>query len=135
MLKGSDWFVPAKSLQSCPALCNPMGCSSPRHLCLWDSPDKSIRVISQGPPLNLCVTGIKATISSCHPLLLLPSIFISIRVLSNESVHHFKWPKFWSFIHSISPSNEYSGLISFRIDWFDLIAIQETLKSLSGTTV
>ena len=66
----------------------------------------------------------------CHPLLLLPSIFPSIRVFSNESVLHLRWPKYWSFSFSISPSNEYSGLISFRIDWFDLIAVQGTLKSL-----
>ena len=66
----------------------------------------------------------------CHPPLLLPSIFPSIRVFSNESVLHIRWPKYWSFNISISPSNEYSGLISFRIDWFDLLAVQETLKSL-----
>ena len=66
----------------------------------------------------------------CHPLLLLPSIFPSIRVFSGESVLHIRWPKFWSFSFSISPSNEYSGLISFRIDWFDLFAVQGTLKSL-----
>ena len=64
-----------------------------------------------------------------HPLLLLPLIFPSIRVFSNKSVFHNRWPKYWSFSFSISPSNEYSGLISFRIDWFDL-AIQGTLKSL-----
>ena len=66
----------------------------------------------------------------CHPLLLLPSIFPSIRVFSNESVLRIKWPKYWSFNFSISPSNEYSGLISFRIDWLDLLAVQGTLKSL-----
>ena len=66
----------------------------------------------------------------CHPLLLLPSIFPSIRVFSNESVLHIRWPTYWSFSFSISPSNEYSGLISFRIDWFDLLAAQGTLKSL-----
>ena len=66
----------------------------------------------------------------CYPLLLLPSIFPSIRVFSNESVLHIKWPKHWSFNFSISPSNEYSGLISFRMDWFDLLAVQGTLKSL-----
>ena len=60
----------------------------------------------------------------CHPLLLLTSIFPSIRVFSNESAFHIRWPKFWSFSFSISPSNEYSGLISFRIDWFDLLAVQ-----------
>ena len=66
----------------------------------------------------------------CHPLLLLPSIFPSIRVFSSESVLHIRWPKYWSFSFSISPSNEYSVLISFRIDWFDLLAAQGTLKSL-----
>ena len=66
----------------------------------------------------------------CHPLLLLPSIFPSIRVFSNESVLHIRWPKFWSFSFSISPSNEYSGLISIRMDWLDLLAVQGTLKSL-----
>ena len=66
----------------------------------------------------------------CHPLLLLPSIFPSIRVFSNESALHIRWPKYWSFSFSISPSNEYSGLISFRMDWFDYLAVQGTLKSL-----
>ena len=66
----------------------------------------------------------------CHPLLLLPSIFPSIRVFSNESALFTRWPKYWSFNFSISPSNEYSGLISFRIDWFDLLTIQGTLGSL-----
>ena len=66
----------------------------------------------------------------CHPLLLLPSIFSSIRVFSKESVLRIKWPNYWSFNFSISPSNEYSGLISFMIDWLDLLAVQGTLKSL-----
>ena len=66
----------------------------------------------------------------CRPLLLLPSIFPSIRVFSNESVLHIKWPKYWSFSVSISPLNEYSGLISFRIDRLDLLAVQGTLKSV-----
>ena len=66
----------------------------------------------------------------CHPLLLLPSIFPSIRVFSNESVLPFRWPKYWSFSFSISPSNAYSGLISFRMDWLALLAVQRTLKSL-----
>ena len=64
----------------------------------------------------------------CHPLLLPPSIFLSIRVLSNESVLRIRWPKYWSFNFSISPSNEYSGLISLRMDWVDLLAVQGTLK-------
>ena len=66
----------------------------------------------------------------CRPLLLLPSIFLSIRVFSNESVLCIRWPKYWSFSFSISPFNEYSGLISFRIDWLDLLAVQGTLKNL-----
>ena len=66
----------------------------------------------------------------CCPLLLPPSILPSIKVFSSESVLHIRWPKYWSFSFSISPSNEYSGLISFRIDWFDLFAVQRTLKSL-----
>ena len=65
----------------------------------------------------------------CHHLLLPPSIFPSIRVFSNESALHIKWPKYWSFSFNISPSNEYSGLISFRMDWLDLLAVQGTLKS------
>ena len=66
----------------------------------------------------------------CHPLLLLPSIFPSIRVFSTESALHIRWPKYWSFSFSISLSNEYSGLVSFRIDWLDLPVVQGTLKSL-----
>ena len=66
----------------------------------------------------------------CHPLLLLPSIFPNIRVFSNESALRIRWPKYWSFSFSISPSNEYSGPISFRMDWLDLLAIQGTLKSV-----
>ena len=66
----------------------------------------------------------------CHPLLFLPSIFPRIRVFSNESVLHIRWPKYWSFSFSTSPSDEYSGLISFRTDWLDLHAVQGTLKSL-----
>ena len=66
----------------------------------------------------------------CHPLLLLPSIFPSIRVCSSESVLHIRWPRYWSFSFSISPSNEYSGLISFRIDWFYFLSVQGTLRSL-----
>ena len=66
----------------------------------------------------------------CHPLLLLPSIFPSIRVFSNESTLHIRWPKYWSFSFSISPSNEHPGLISFRMDWLGLLAVQGTLKNL-----
>ena len=66
----------------------------------------------------------------CHPLLLLPSLFPSINIFSNKSLLHIRWPKYWSFSFSISPSSEYLGLISFRMDWLDLLAVQETLKSL-----
>ena len=66
----------------------------------------------------------------CHPLFLLPSVFPSIRVFSNESAPHIRWPEYWSFSFNNSPSGECSGMISFRIDWFDLLAIQGTLKSL-----
>ena len=83
----------------------------------------------------LKLRSIKSVMSSnhlilCCPLLLPPSIFPSIRVFSNESVLHIRWPKYWSFSFSINPSNEYSGLISFRMDWVDLLAVQGTLKSL-----
>ena len=71
----------------------------------------------------------------CHPLLLLPSIFPSIRVFSNESALRIRWPKYWSFSFNMVPSNEHPGLISFRMDWLDLLAVQGTLKSLPNTTV
>ena len=71
----------------------------------------------------------------CHPLLLPHSIFPSIRVFSNQPILRIRWPKYWSFSFSISPSNEYSGLISFRMDWLDLLAVQGTLKIFSNTTV
>ena len=86
-------------------------------------------------PEMLKLLSIKSVMPSnhlilCRPLLLLPSIFPNIRVFSNESVLHIRWPKYWSFGFSISPSYEHSGLISFRMDWFDLLAAQGTLKSL-----
>ena len=71
----------------------------------------------------------------CHPLLLPLSVFPSIRVFSNESVLHIRWPKYWSFSFSISPSNEYSGLISFRMDWLDLLAVQRTLKKILANRI
>ena len=86
------------------------------------------RVCSNSYPLSQCCY---LTISSfATPLLLLPSIFPSIRGFSNESALHIGWPKYWSFTFSISPSSEYSGLISFRMDWLDFLAVQGTLKSL-----
>ena len=84
---------------------------------------------------SLKLMSVESVLPSNHlilsrPLLLLPSIFPSIRVFSHESVLHIRWPKYWSFSFGISPSNEYSGLISFRMDWLDLLAVQGTLKSL-----
>ena len=78
----------------------------------------------------MSIESVMPSISSCCSLLLLPLIFPRIRVFSNESVLHNRWPKDWSFSFSISPSNEYSGLISFRMDWLDLLAVQGTVKSL-----
>ena len=87
---------------------------------------------SQSPPKPKSIESVMPSnhLILCHPLPLLPSIFPSIRVFSNESALRIMWPKYWSFSFSISPSNEYSGLISFRMDWLDLLAVQGTLKSL-----
>ena len=87
---------------------------------------------SQSPPKPVCIESVMPSnhLILYHPLLLLPSVFPSIRVFSNESALCIRWPKDWSFSFSISPSNEYSGLISFRLDWLDLLVVQGTLKSL-----
>ena len=109
--------------QSCLTLCDPMDSAhqaSPSFT-ISQSLLKLMSIESVMPSNHLI---------HCHPLLLLPSVFPSIRVFCNESVLCNRWPKYWSFSFSISPSNEYSGLISFRIDWFDLLAVQGTLKSL-----
>ena len=95
-------------------------------------PSPTPRVYSNSCPLS---QWCHPTISLCHSLLLPPSIFPSIRVFSNEPVLCTRWPKYWSFSISISPSNEYSGLISFRIDWLDLYAVQGFLRVFSNTTV
>ena len=99
-------------VQLCLTLCNSGDCSTPGFTVSWSL----LRLTSTEPvtPSN--------HLTLCHPLLLLPSIFSSIRVFSSELALHIRWPKYWSFIFSISPSDEYSGLISFRIDWFDLLA-------------
>ena len=102
---------------------NPMDCSTP-----------GLPVHNQLPGFTLTMT-IESVMPSnnlifCHPLLLPPSIFPSIRGFSNESILHIRWTSCWSFSSSISPSNEYTGLISFRMDWLDLLAVQGTLKSL-----
>ena len=109
--------------QSCPTLCNPMDCSTPGlpvHHQLSRSLLKLMSIESVMPSNHL-ILG--------HPLLLPPSVFLSIRVFSNESVVRIRWPKYCSFSFSVSPFNEYSGLISFRMDWLELFAVQGTLKS------
>ncbi|KAB0337889.1 hypothetical protein FD755_025427 [Muntiacus reevesi] len=87
---------------------------------------------SRSPPKPMSIDSVMPSnhFILCCPFLLLPSIFPSIRVFSNESALRIRWPKYWSFSFSISPSNEYSGLISFRMDWLDLLAVQGALKSL-----
>ena len=105
--------------QSCPTLCDPMDCSTPGFPINSRSLLRLMSIESVMPSNHLIL---------CHPLLILPSIFSSIRVFSNESALHIRWPKYWSFGFSIRPSNEYSGLISFRMDWLDLLAVQRTLK-------
>ena len=106
--------------QSCPTLCNPMDHSTP-----------GFPVHHQCPELaQTHVRCIGDAIQPSRPLFLLPSIFPSIRVFSNESVLRIRWPTYWSFSFSISPSNEYSELIFFRMDWLDLLEVQETLESL-----
>ena len=105
--------------KSCPTLCNSKNCSTPGFSVLHYLLGMFTELVMLPNHLILCC-----------PLLLLPSIFPSIRVFSNESGLCIKWPKYWNFSFSISPSNEYSGLISLRIDWFDLHAVQGTLKSL-----
>ena len=100
----------------------PMECSTPGPPVLHHLPELAQTHVR-------CISSAIHHLVLCRPLLLLPSIFPSIRIFSNESVFHIRWPTYWSFSFSISPSNEYSGLISFRIDWLDL-AIQGTLKSL-----
>ena len=101
--------------QLCPTLCNPMVATCQASLSI---------TISRSPPKSMSIE----LVMPCRPLLLLTSVFPSIRVFSNESALLIRWPKYWSF--SISPSNEYSGLISFRIQWLHFLAVQGTLKSL-----
>ena len=127
MIGKEGWHIPpfqfSSVAQSCPTLCDPMNPSLPGlsvHHQLWSL---------------LKLMPIKSVLSSnhlvlCRPLLLPPSISPSIKVFSTESVLCIRWPKYWSFSFSINPPNEYSGLISFGIDWLDVLAVQGTLKSL-----
>ena len=109
--------------QSCPTLCDPMNLSRPGLPVHHQLPEftqlMSIESVMPSSHLTLC-----------HPLLLLPPTPPSIRVFSNESTLHMRWPKYWRFSFSISPSSEHPGLISFRMDWLDLLAVQGTLKNL-----
>ena len=109
--------------QSCPTLCDPMDCSTPGFPVLHHLPELA----------QTHVHRVGDAIQPSHPLrplVLLPSVFLIIRVFSSQSGLCIRWSKYWSFSFSISPSNEYSGLISFQIDWFDFLTIQGTLKSL-----
>ena len=109
--------------QLCPTLCDPMDCSTPGFPVHRQLPELAQTLIHQvSMPSNHFIL--------CHPCLLLPSIFPSIRVFSKQSVLRIRWPKYWSFSFSISPTNEHPGLISYRRDWLDLLAVQGTLKSL-----
>ena len=126
LLVGSAQF--SSVAQMCPTLCYPIDCSTlglPVHHQLLESTQLlSIELVMSSNHLILCCS-----------LLLLPSIFPSIRVFFNESALHIRWPKYWSFSFSISPSNEHSGLISFRIDWLDLMQIKGLSRVFSNTTV
>ena len=109
--------------QSCPILCDPIDCSTPGlpvHRQLSESTQTHVH----------CVVMPSNHLILCRPLLLLPSVFPSIRAFYSESDICIRWPKHWHFSFSISPSNEYSGLTSFRMEWFDLLAVQGTLKNL-----
>ena len=121
--KINKWTLSVQFSHSCPTLCNPTHCSMPGLLSITNSWNllKLMSITSVMPSNHVIL---------CHPLFFLPSIFPSIRIFSNESVLHIRWPKYWNFSFSISPSNEHPGLISFRIDWLDLLAVQGTLKSL-----
>ena len=109
--------------QSCPTLCNPMNRSTPSSLSITNSRSSlKLASIESVMPSNHLIL--------CRPLLPLPSIFPTIKVFSNESALCIRWPKYWSLSFSISPSNEHPGLVSFRMDWLDLLAVQGTLKNL-----
>ena len=117
------WHQFSSVSQSCATLCDPMNCSKPASLSITNSQSllklMSIELVMPSSHLILC-----------RPLLLLPSVFPSIRGYSNESSLCMRWPRYWSFSFSISPSNEHPGLMSFRMNWLDLLAVQGTLKSL-----
>ena len=121
--KDGDSVTVSSVTQSCLTLCDPMNRARQASLSTTNSQSllKLLPIESVMPSSHLIL---------CRPLLLLPPIPPNIRVFSNESTPRVRWPKYWSFSYSISPSNEYSGLISFRMNWLDLLAVQGTLKSL-----
>ena len=121
-------FISVQSLSHVPLFATPWTATCQASLSITNSQSLlKLMSIESGMPSNHLIL--------CHPLLLLPPVFPSIKVFSSESVLHIRWPEYWSFSFSISPSNEYSGLISFTIDWLDFLAVQRTLKSLLNTTV
>ena len=141
MAKMQGAWVPYLVRELDPTCCtqDPVSVSSVAQLCLtlcnpWTAAHQASLSITN-PQSLFKLMSIESVMPSnhlilCHPLFLPPSIFSQIRVFSNESVLHIRWPKHWSFSVSISPSNEYSGLTSFRMDWLNLLAVQRTLKSL-----
>ena len=128
-LKNKFWYEILKMsqfswvTQSCPTLCNPMDCNTTGFPVHHQLPELAqVMSIESVMPSNCLIL--------CHPLLFLPSIFPSIRFFSIKWVLCIRWPKYWSFSFSISPYNEHPGLISFRMDWFDVLAVQGTFKNL-----
>ena len=125
MRRQSLWLCCCSVAQSCLTLCNPMNpsCQASLSITTCQSPPKPMSIESVMPSNHLIL---------CRPLLLLPSIFPIIRVFSNESALHIRWPKYWSFNFNISPSNEHPGLISFRMDWLDFLTQNSAYQKYLG---
>ena len=119
--KNPEYFQFSSVTQSCPTACNPMNCSTPGLPVHYQLPESTQTHVHQ-------LVMPSSHFILCHPLLLLLSIPPSIRVFSSESTLHIRWPKFWCFSFNISPTNEHPGLIPFRTDWLDLLAVQGTLN-------
>ena len=142
-LSVSDYISPVWPQQYSHSTCTSQTVQSLTHVRLFATPwtvalQASLSITNSRSLLKLMSIELEMPSNHlilCRPLFLLPSIFPSIRVFSNESVRCIRWPKYWSFSFSISPSNEYSGLLYFRMDWLDLLAVQGTLRVFSNTTV